>query len=391
MSKFLDIQHCFTLSSGEVRRAKTIPDALGEWYYDRPISVTVPDNTRPLDVSMVLEHLSKRLTQLRYVIVGLGLHRHMTEDELGDLLQYPIVQHDPDDCVFVPISQSHPTSLEDRYTTVGFSKYLLASPVSMVVGVMEIHQYAGVSSGYKGVVVGCGDRQTISRLHARDVVCDPSVKVGQITHNRFRENIEFLGAHSNCTSALVFVPNLQEWWFGHPASLLQLASQLIPPTMWSYLPPNTRYETVVISVPPSKGRSLYQASRALTYFLLSPHPPCAPNARIILCAEMEEGLGAEQAFSEYLSQHTKENARAKWQEYLTGTEPKGAGAQRLIMLAQVFLEHSIELYGLRDATLFRSIGMDVTNILPSRLDERCLFIDNPFTWIPQCSQSENGI
>ena len=48
------------------------------------------------------------------------------------------------------------------------------APYAIVVGVVELHQYAGVSGGHKAVAVGCGGRQTSRRCIIATASWDPA-------------------------------------------------------------------------------------------------------------------------------------------------------------------------------------------------------------------------
>ena len=245
----------------QVRRSRILDEALGDWNNTDAVSITIPDHTRPLDPSVALQALRTRLRNIQHVVVGLGLHRPMTDRELREavgVIPESLVQHNPDDCVEIDRVEG---------TSIGISRYLATSEWSLTVGTIEVHQYAGVSGGYKGIVVGCGSRGSIGRLHGRSFVCDPDVQVGRVSPNPFRAEIERIGHLTNCRLALAFVPSLNEWWFGHPSALMLLAEVAIQP--WT--PEHRAYQNVVLHVPASKGGSFYQASRPYHLALLHHH------------------------------------------------------------------------------------------------------------------------
>ena len=220
----------------QVRRSRILDEALGDWNNTDAVSITIPDHTRPLDPSVALQALRTRLRNIQHVVVGLGLHRPMTDTELIEavgVIPESLVQHNPDDCVEIDRVEG---------TSIGISRYLATSEWSLTVGTIEVHQYAGVSGGYKGIVVGCGSRGSIGRLHGRSFVCDPDVQVGRVSPNPFRAEIERIGQMTNCRLALAFVPSLNEWWFGHPSALMLLAEVAIQP--WT--PEHRAYQSVVL-------------------------------------------------------------------------------------------------------------------------------------------------
>lgn len=328
------------------------------------ISVVLPDFTRSLPFNQLLPLVERAFPNMLHWIVGLGLHRGLTSEEFA-LLQSrtkrPIHQHSPDDCI--PIDEVDGCAL-------GVSRHLFESKWILTTGVIEIHQYAGVSGGYKGVVVGCGSRASIARLHGRQMVCHPEVEVGKIIGNPFRDEIERLGYLLPYTMALMWVPSLQEWWFGRPEDVLNEASVHLSP--WK--PVERVYDGVVLHVPAVKAVSLYQASRAATYLALSPNPPLKPGAQIVLNAQMPEGLGTEMGFVRALH-----NFPPPWTETLT-MNLEGAGSQRMWMLARLAKRFTLSVRGVLTPEVFESIRIPVHN---GDIPSKWLQVHSPFNQIPQ--------
>ena len=337
--------------------------ALGDWTSSDTVAVTISDRTRPLDPLPALAALAERLPNHR-VVIGLGLHRKMTPDELAPWASLGAIQHDPDDVV----------ATKDVRGVPGLVHRSIADAAWCVsVGVAEPHQYAGFSGGHKGVAIGCGGRATIAALHARDRVMDPGVRIGAVEGNPFREIVDELGEAARCLLALVWVPAAKVWIAGEPRAVIAEASRLGAP----WYPVARRYERVLLKVPASKGSSLYQASRAATYLALSPRPPLEPGARLVIEAPCPEGLGAEEGFSRALAR-----CRPPWTELLEGDEPTGAGAQRAVILALVAEHYQIELTGVQDPEPFRAVGIAATSerAAPRR---DWLVVEEPFVAIPQ--------
>lgn len=337
--------------------------ALGDWSARGRVAVAVPDITRPLDVLPVLAALRERVEGELRVVVGLGLHRRMTREELAPLAPWWPVQHDPDDCV--------PTAKVDGIPGA-VHREIAAADVVVSVGIAELHQYAGVSGGHKGVAVGCGGRATIAALHHRDRVLDPGVRIGRVEGNPFRAAVDALGEAARCAFAVVWAPAASQWLAGEPRAVVRRAAAAIAP--WE--PGAGRHHSVVLRVPPAKATSLYQASRAATYLALSPDPPLAPGARLVLDAACPEGLGAEAGFVAAL------RAGAPWGDLLTGPPPTGAGAQRAVMLALLARDHQLEVAGCVDPAPFRAVGIPATRD-PAPAGPGWLDIPHPFTRLPQ--------
>jgi lactate racemase len=337
--------------------------ALGEWTSTDAIAVTISDRTRPLDPLPALAALRDRAPHCR-VIVGLGLHRRMTPDEMAPWASLGAIQHDPDDVV----------ATKDVRGVPGLVHRAIADAAWCVsVGVAEPHQYAGFSGGHKGIAIGCGGRATIAALHARDRVMDPGVRIGAVSGNPFREIVDELGEAARCALALVWVPAARVWIAGEPRAVIAEASRLGAP----WYPVGRSYQNVLLNVPASKGTSLYQASRAATYLALSPRPPLEPGARLVIEAPCPEGLGTEEGFRAAL-----ERCRPPWTELLEGDEPTGAGAQRAVILALVAERYQLALTGVQDPEPFRAVGIEASSDHATAGSD-WLVVQEPFVAIPQ--------
>lgn len=322
----------------------------------------MPDHTRPLDRASALSALSERM-ELGAVVVGGGLHRASTAAELDPIRDWSPVVHDPDDTV--------PTATVDGVPG-RVSRALEGHDALVSVGVAELHQYAGLSGGHKGVAVGCGGRATIAALHHRDRVLTDGVRLGQLDGNPFRAAVDALGEAAGCRAALLWAPAVGLWIAGPPRAALEEARRRIHP--WTYT--DALYERAVLRVPPSKASSLYQASRAATYLALSPRPPLRPGATLYLDAACPEGLGTEAGFVAALSR-----VPPPWSPLLTGPPPEGPGAQRAVMLALLARDYRLVVTGCAAPEALRAAGVEATADPPPVGD--WLVVDRPFDRIPQ--------
>jgi len=337
---------------------------LGAWQTTDNVAVAIPDITRPLDCRPALQALQAHLRGTMRVVIGLGLHRPMRPDELQSLAPWNPVQHNPDDTT--------PTTVIDGIPGhVG--RPIANADWSISIGIAELHQYAGISGGHKGVAVGCGGRDTIAALHHRDQVTAPGVSVGQLKNNPFRAAIDSLGEAARCRLALVYVPAADQWLSGNPRQVIVEARKLIAP----WVPIATNHQTALLHVPDSKAMSLYQASRAATYLALSPAPPIQDGGVLVLQAACPEGLGTEAGFIKALSEH-----RPPWTALLTGRPPTGPGAQRAVMLAMLTRRFRLRITGCQSAETLRKIGIDATEA-PANPRPDWLMVPSPFQKIPQ--------
>ena len=338
--------------------------ALGRWQTEAAVAVAVPDLTRPLDPRPALEALEANLRGPRTVVVGLGLHRPLSAAELEPLSPWSPVQHDPDDCVQTELVDGIPGAV---------GRPLAEADWSVSVGVAELHQYAGVSGGHKGVAVGCGGRATLAALHARKRVLDPAVTLGTVRGNPFRAAVDALGQAAGCRLALVWVPACQLWLAGEPRAVVREAAARIRPWVSVERPA----PGAVLSVPAAKASSFYQASRALTYLALSPRPPLEEGAILAIEAACPEGLGHESGFRRAL-----QGTEPPWGALLTGPEPTGAGAQRAVVLAKVAQRYQIRVYGCAQPAALEAVGIQAS-ARPAPRPSSWLRVEAPFARLPQ--------
>lgn len=297
-------------------------------------------------------------------VIGLGLHRRMTAEECAPLRGFAPIQHDPDDTVRTATVDGIPGAV---------SRPIAAAALSISIGIAELHQYAGISGGHKGVAVGCGGRATIAALHHRDRVCAPGVRLGQLAGNPFRTAIDALGEAAGCQHALLYVPKAERWLFGEPGAVVRHAASMLEP-WWTV---SSRAPGARLSVPAAKACSLYQASRAATYLALSPRPPVVPGGTLLLEAACPEGLGSESGFVAAMRAHSP-----PWQGLLSGPPPTGAGAQRAVMFALLAQRFHLKVTGCLTADVLREVGIDATEEAVA-LPSGWLDVPDPFHRLPQ--------
>lgn len=327
------------------------------------VAVCIPDLTRPLDPGPALRALRERLPGRMRVVVGLGLHRRLRQEELAHLRGFEAVQSDPDDALPYGRHEEIPGLL---------SRPAAEADHRIALGLAELHQYAGLSGGHKAVVVGCGGRATIAALHARARVMAPGVRIGALEGNPFRAAIDALGAQAGVALALNRLPDGQ-WLAGEPRAVLARALERLRP--WQ--PVDQMVEAAVLRVPPAKAQSFYQASRAATYLGLSPAPPVLEGGRLILDAACPEGLGSEEGFVAALRA-----CPPPWTALLEGPEPRGAGAQRAVILALLARRYRLLVRGCADPVPLRAVGIDAS-AEPAPRGPDLLVVDEPFVRLPQ--------
>lgn len=305
------------------------------------------------------------------VIVGLGAHRPMTDAELAPLRAvstWPVLNHDPDACTSLGEVDGVPCLVHPA---------IAEADAVLAVGKVELHQYAGFSGGHKAVSIGCGGRETLAAMHARDMVCHPDVVVGRLAGNPFRDRVDALGRACGLGFALQALPD-GRWVGGDPEDALRVAAAALDPWRWV----DRAYDTCVLRVPRAKAVNAYQASRAPTYLALSPAPPLVDGARLIVDAACPEGVGlgsGERALAEVLRRFAP-----PWAEVLTGPPPRGAGVQRVFIFARLAQRYRMIFAGCDDPAPLRAVGLDATATPADALaGPDALVVEAPFERLPQ--------
>jgi len=326
---------------------------------DDTVAVVVTDLTRATPDEALLDPLVTRLERLGVareqisVVVGLGLHRPMTDDELDAMLgEYaPLAEnHDPDDTVVVgevdgvPASRSSGGSSGEQSESDGvpveLNRTVAAADHVLSTGMVEPHQYAGFSGGAKTVVVGAGGEPLIRHTHGPAMLSEPGVRLGRVADNPFREFIDRAGD----VAGVAFCLNVTRG----PAGVLGVAAG-DPRAVVRELADTARkalaveveggYDAVVAGVGAPKDANLYQATRAATYVVLGAHDPVGEDGRVVVPARLQEGAGegrGERRFFDRLSGAT--DARSLYDEMREGYEP---GAQRAFVVARTLREHPV--------------------------------------------------
>jgi nickel-dependent lactate racemase len=297
---------------------------------DDEVAVVVTDVTRatPDDVllDVFFEHLPVAREQVS-VVLGLGLHRPMTDAEIREALgdHADLAEnHDPDAAVEVGAVDGTPVLLNE---TVADADVVLST------GMVEPHQYAGFSGGAKTVVIGAGGEPIIRYTHGPDMVSEPGVRLGRTDGNPFRETVDRAGDVAGldfCLNVTKGPEGVLGAAAGDPravvADLAETAKAALSVTV------DREYDAVVAGVGAPKDANLYQASRAATYLVLGDRNPVRTDGRVVLPARLQEGAGegrGERRFHEWLS--TADSADALYDEMRQGYEP---GAQRAFVVAR---------------------------------------------------------
>jgi nickel-dependent lactate racemase len=268
------------------------------------------------------------------VVVGLGLHRPMTDSELREMLGEHAdlaVNHDPEDTVVVGQVDGVPVELNRR---VDEADHVIST------GMVEPHQYAGFSGGAKTVAIGAGGEPLVRYTHGPEMLARDGVRLGRIDDNPFREIIDRVGDAVGLGFCLNVTHGPQGCLgtaAGDPravvAELAGVAREALSVEV------EAEYDTILAGAGAPKDANLYQTTRAFTYVVLGARNPLRPGGRVVVPAALPEGAGegtGERRFYRYLSE--AESAEALYEEMREGYEP---GAQRAFVVARALRDYSL--------------------------------------------------
>ncbi|WP_435066829.1 lactate racemase domain-containing protein [Haloplanus sp. C73] len=318
------------------------------------VTIVVTDVTRATPDDVLVRAMVDRLPDCDLsILVGLGLHRPMTDAELRDGLgefAAHAVNHDPEATVEVGTVGGVAGDVPVRvHSLVAEADCVLST------GMVEPHQYAGFSGGAKTVAIGAGDESLIGYTHGPDVLSHPNVRLGRIEDNPFRDVVDRAGDAVGldfCLNVTKGPDGILGASAGRPrdvvADLAATARDALS------VPLSTTYDAVIGGVGAPKDANLYQASRAATYLRLGDHNPVREGGRIVLPARLPEGAGegtGERRFYERLRDAT--DPESLYETMRAGYDP---GAQRAFVVARA----------LRDTDVY------VTNAEHPEVVEECL-------------------
>lgn len=368
---------------------------------DLQVTVVIPDETRPVDPEVVVPPVLDAISEAAQrrgeevsvtLLVATGLHRGPSQAfarkversieafSRHSLLTVEWTHHDAEhvEQLGLPLN---PLVMSRRRG--GLTDAVVA------VGLVEPHQYAGFSGGTKGVTIGCGSTRTIAQLHSLPMLRQSGVALGETTHNPFRNRLDDVARrHSAPIFHVALVPdpvgtgiaglfaggNSRAW-----ASAVRMARKLL------MVPVPRRFDFALLSVPPAKSASFYQASRALTYLALHPSPCVVDGGLLVLQARCPERYGrgrGEETFRKTLAR-----GRRALLEELAGkrepSEPLGGGAQRAYVLARAMARFRCVLVGAPELPEAQRVGLtQVDSIEEVRLAGAGLIVDDPFVTLP---------
>jgi len=275
------------------------------------------------------------------LLCGTGMHRPSTSAEKAAKLgaeivsRYRVIDNDP----------QNPAEMVDLGTTAGgvpvvIHRAAVEADLVAATGIVEPHQYAGYSGGFKTLAVGAAGERLITHTHGPAFVDHDRTRLGRIDRNPFHEAV----AEAAGLAGLRFILNVVQdadgrilrVAAGQPGrvfrELVEFARSVFE------IPVPRQFDIAVGGAGYPKDSNLYQASRVPSYLFFAPTPVVRPGGCIIIPARCEEGAGSgigEQRFFSAL--RDAPDIRSLLADVRRVGYP--AGQQRAFVLAKV-LEHA---------------------------------------------------
>ena len=146
------------------------------------VVIVTSDMTRPMPTHKVIPHVIKKLIGAGIVpeditvVFALGIHRNQTASEHQKLLGIPpdtgirVEDSDPYNVIQVGHTASG--------TPVNVTRTVTSADRIVCLGNVEYHYFAGYSGGYKAILPGVCDRETVSHNHK--LITDTNARAGII-------------------------------------------------------------------------------------------------------------------------------------------------------------------------------------------------------------------
>jgi len=304
------------------------------------VTVVVTDVTRATPDDVLIDAMLERLPDCDVsILLGLGLHRPMTDAEiragLGDHADLA-VNHDPDAAVTVGTV----AGLDGDEVPVRVHPLVAEADCLLSTGMVEPHQYAGFSGGAKTVAIGAGDGSLVGYTHGPDVLSHPDVRLGRIEDNPFRDIVDRAGDAVGldfCLNVTKGPDGVLGASAGRPRAVVADLAETARDAL--SVPCAETFDVVIGGIGAPKDANLYQTTRAATYLVLGDHNPVRQGGRVVTPACLPEGAGegtGEQRFYDRL--RTATSAEALYDEMRAGYDP---GAQRAFVVARTLREADV--------------------------------------------------
>lgn len=340
------------------------------------VCVIVTDITRPCPdrviLSVLLDELKTKIEPNDLtLLIASGMHREMTYDEKVEkfgkeiVKNFQIISHDAkDEKKLVSLGTTK------NGTPIKISKTAVEADFLISIGVVEPHQYAGYSGGYKTLSIGVAGDETISKTHSRKFIDHQKTRIGNIEGNIFHDDIVEIGKKVGLDFIINVIldeeQNVVDIKSGEPIetykTLVKKAKEI------SEISIKKQFDVAICGVGFPKDSNLYQTSRAASYLFYLKKPVVKNGGFIIIPAVCPEGAGkgiGEERFFEMLKNMTID-------EILNHKPDFKAGEQRAFMMANVLKHCKVIIVGSQTPEIVQEAKM----IPASTMDEAFEIIKN---------------
>lgn len=259
------------------------------------VAIVISDITRPVPNRVIIPPILETLLETGVprertkIIVGTGMHRPSTKEEIESMLgpeiagAYPIVNHIArDESTLVPLDVD---SIEFQ-----LNRDYLAADVKILTGFVEPHIFAGFSGGGKAVLPGVAGAKTILHNHSYEMLAHPQSKWCVAKGNPIFEESRSVALATRPAFLLNVTQNERQEITGvfggelaaaHDAGIAQAARQALTPI------PHLYDIAVVTNMGWAADLNLYQSMKGMSVG----SEAVKPGGAVVLAAECAEGIG----------------------------------------------------------------------------------------------------
>lgn len=229
------------------------------------------------------------------IIIALGAHRALTQDELIKKLGEDVVRH------FEVYNHNPVENLVDINTSlsnvpVKINKHFVKSDLKIVVGSVIPHPFAGFSGGAKIVFPGLAGIEAMERSH-RAALMGLSGSLGKVKGNRFREQAEKIAKKAGMDIAINVIVNSQRnisgLFVGDVVQSHREAVKFARDVYSTEVPENL--DVAVLNAYP-KDNELLQAGGAFNFYRSAQERLVKESGTVIIASACSLGLGSHGLF-----------------------------------------------------------------------------------------------
>ncbi|HXV66735.1 MAG TPA: nickel-dependent lactate racemase [Nitrosopumilaceae archaeon] len=264
----------------------------------KSVCIVVTDITRECPDKEILPPILEIIeTQVKHenisILIASGMHKKMNYEEKVEkygkkiVEDYRIIEHNGSDKDLIFMGHTK------NGTPIKISKHVMQADFLISLGVVEPHQFAGYSGGYKTVSIGLAGDETISHTHSSNFLRKSDSRVGKIQNNLIYEEIIEIGEKVGLDFIVnVILGNNKEVVEIQSGEPLATHNYLIKKARELYeVPVKKLYNVVICGVGYPRDSNLYQATIAASYVFFAPKPIIKENGYIIIPALCNEGAG----------------------------------------------------------------------------------------------------